>query len=140
MADTKYDRYLTRNCIMANPQKEGDFLTSTRHLKDFGGDISVDTIILTEPRLMITQPHVHEFPQYLHFFSANPDDPKDFDAEIQITLGEEGEMHVINSPTAVHVPAGLPHAPLHFKRISKPVLFIDVAVSGSYARVNDTPD
>ena len=140
MSDTKYGKYVTRDCLMANPKKEGAFLTSTRHLKDFGGDISVDSIFITEPRLMITQPHQHEFPQYLHFFSANPDDAKDFYAEIHITLGEEGETHVIDSPTAVHVPAGLAHGPLNFVKINKPVLFIDIAVTGSYSRVNDTPD
>ena len=140
MADTKYGKYLTRECLMENPKREGVFLNSTRHLKEFGGDISVDSIFIKEPILMITQPHQHEFPQYLHFFSTNFDDVKDFDAEIQITLGEEGEVHIINSPTAVHVPAGLLHGPLNFVRIGKPVLFIDVAVSGSYSRVNDTPD
>lgn len=140
MVDTKYGRYITRECIMPNPRREGAFLTSTRHLKDFGGDISVDSIFITEPRLMITQPHQHEFPQYLHFFSANPEDATDFDAEIHITLGEEGEKHVIDSPAAVRVPAGLAHGPLDFVRIGKPVLFIDVAVTGSYSRVNDTPD
>ncbi len=140
MADTKYGKYLTTDCIMANPKQKEQFLTSTRHLKGFGGDISVDSIFIKEPRLMITQPHQHEFPQYLHFFSANPDDARDFDAEIQITLGEEAEMHIIDSPTAVYIPAGLPHGPLNFAKINKPVLFIDIAVTGSYSRIGNTED
>jgi hypothetical protein len=89
---------------------------------------------------MITQPHKHEFPQYLHFFSANTDDAIDFDAEIEITLGEEREKHIITSPTAVYVPAGLDHGPLNFKKINKPVLFVDIAVTGTYSRVGNTPD
>jgi hypothetical protein len=140
MADTKYGKYLTRDCIMASPKREGLFLSSTRHLKDFGGDISVDAIYIKEPQLMITQPHRHEFPQYLHFFSANPENARDFDAEIHITLGEEAELHVIDSPTAVHIPARLDHGPLNFARIGKPVLFIDIAVTGSYSRIGNTED
>ena len=140
MADSKYSKYLARDCIMVNPKQEGVFLSSTRHLKDFGGDISVDAIHFKEPRLMITQPHQHEFPQYLHFFSANPDNARDFDAEIRITLGEEVETYVIDSPTAVYIPAGLPHGPLNFVKINKPVLFIDVAVTGSYSRIGNTED
>ena len=140
MIELKYAKYLTRDCIMTNPKQEGVFLSSTRHLKDFGGDISVDAIYIKEPRLMITQPHQHEFPQYLHFFSVNLDNAKDFDAEIQITLGEEAETHVIDSPTAVYIPARLPHGPLNFVRINKPVLFIDIAVTGSYSRIGNTED
>jgi hypothetical protein len=140
MADTKYGRYVTRDCVMPGPKKEGTFLSSTRHLKDFGGDISVDAIYITEPQLMITQPHQHEFPQYLHFFSANPEDARDFDAKIHFTLGEEGELHIIDSPAAVHIPARLAHGPLDFVRIGKPVLFIDIAVTGSYSRIGNTSD
>ena len=89
---------------------------------------------------MITQAHQHEFPQYLHFFSANPDNAKDFDAEIRITLGEEAETYIIDSPTAVYIPARLAHGPLDFVRINKPVLFIDIAVTGSYSRIGNTDD
>ncbi len=89
---------------------------------------------------MITQPHEHEFNQYLHFFSSNPEDARDFDAEVEISLGEEGEKHVIKVPTAVYIPAGLKHGPLNFVRINKPVLFVDLALTGTYTRVGNTPD
>lgn len=139
MTETKYGKYLTTECIMPHPSKEGLFVPSTRHLKSFGGDISVDCIFITSPRPMITQPHEHEFPQYLHFFSSNPEDAKEFDAVIEITLGGE-EKHVITQPTVVHVPPGLLHGPLTFVTINKPVLFVDIAVTGSYSRVGNTPD
>ena len=141
MAETKYGKYFTRDCLKPSPKREGAFLTSTRHLESFGGgDCSIDCIYITSPHLMITQPHQHEFAQYLHFFSANPDDARDFDAEIEITLGQEGEKHVINSPTAVYIPAGLHHGPLNFVKINKPVLFVDLVLSGKYARVGNTED
>jgi hypothetical protein len=89
---------------------------------------------------MISQPHVHEFPQYLSFFSSNPTDATDFDAEIEVYLGEEQEKHTIKSPSSVYVPAGLPHGPIKFAKINKPLLFIDIAVTGKYSRVGNTPD
>jgi len=141
MAKTKYGKYLTTECVKSDPKKEGSNVTSTRHLESFGGGhLSIDCIYITHPHLMISQPHKHEFAQYLSFFSANPNDAKDFDAEIEMSLGEEQEKHIINSPTAVYIPAGLHHGPINFAKINKPVLFVDIAVTGKYARVGDTPD
>jgi hypothetical protein len=141
MAKTKYGKYLTTEVFNPDPNRDSSHVTSTRHLESFGGGhLSIDSIYVTRPHLMITQPHKHEFPQYLSFFSANPNDAKDFDAEIEITLGEEQEKHIIKSPTAAYIPAGLLHGPLTFARINKPVLFLDVAVTGKYSRVGNTPD
>jgi hypothetical protein len=141
MTPTKYDELITTDCVKPGEKREGSSITSTRHLESFGGGhFSIDCIFLSQPRLMITQPHQHEFPQYLHFFSANTEDSSDFDAEIEITLGEEAEKHVITSPTAVYIPSGLFHGPLNFARITKPVLFIDIAVTAKYSRIGNTPD
>jgi hypothetical protein len=107
MAETKYGRYLTRDCIKPNIKKEGAYVTSTRHLETFGGsDCTIDCIYITSPHLM--------------------------------TLGEEREKHTITSPTAAYIPAGLYHGPLNFAKINKPVLFLDLALSGRYSRVEDT--
>lgn len=141
MAGTKYGKYLTTEVVKEDPKKEGPRVTSTRHLQDFGGGhLSIDCVYITNPHLMISQPHKHEFAQYLNFFSANPNDTKDFDAEIEVSLGEEAEKHIITKPTSVYVPAGLHHGPINFAKINKPVLFVDIAVTGKYARVGNTPD
>lgn len=141
MAQGKYDNNFTTDVVNEIDKRPGAFITSTRHLEKFGGGhLSTDAIYVNHPHLMISQPHKHEFPQYLHFFSANPNDPRDFDAEIEMTLGEEREKYIIKSPTALYVPAGLLHGPLNFKIINKPVLFIDVAMTGKYSRVGNTPD
>jgi hypothetical protein len=141
MAETKYGQYFTTECVKSDSNEEMSAITSTRHLETFGGGhLSVDSIFISKPHQMISQPHKHEFPQYLHFFSANPNDGKDFDAEIEISLGEEQEKHIITQPTAVYVPAGLHHGPLNFKKVNKPVLFLDIAVTGKYSRVGNTPD
>ncbi|OGO18034.1 MAG: hypothetical protein A2Z15_05945 [Chloroflexi bacterium RBG_16_50_11] len=141
MPKTKYGKYFSTEVVKEVDKRPGAFVTSTRHLEKFGGGhLSVDAIYINHPHLMISQPHKHEFPQYLNFYSANPRNPKDFDAEIEMTLGEEAEKHIIKSPTALYIPAGLMHGPLNFAKINKPVLFIDIAVTGKYTRVGNTPD
>jgi hypothetical protein len=145
MPRTKFGKYFNTNVLRESTKfpKMWD-CSSTRHLKGFGGGhITVDSIFITRAFVMVSQPHRHEFPQYLHFFSACPEDQRAFDAEIEITLGEDGihgEKHTITKPTVLYVPAGMYHGPLNFKVINKPVLFVDIAVSGEYKRVSDTPD
>jgi hypothetical protein len=141
MARKKYGKYITTECVKPDPKAKGAYVTSTRHLEKFGGGhLSIDSIYVTRPHLMISQPHKHEFAQYLSFFSSNANDATDFDAEIELSLGEEPEKHIINKPTAVYIPAGLHHGPINFARVSKPVLFLDIAVTGKYSRVGNTPD
>ena len=145
MPNTKFGKYFTTDVLKESPKFKGLWdVSSTRHLKKFGGGhLSVDCIFITHPFVMVSQPHTHEFPQYLNFFSANPGDQRVFDAEIEMTLGddaEHGEKHVITKPTSLYIPAGVFHGPLNFKVINKPVLFIDIAVTGSYSRVGNTPD
>ena len=67
-------------------------------------------------------------------------DVYDFDAEIELQMGEECEPYTITSPTLVDIPAGLVHAPLIFKRVTKPVFFLEVTLEleGKYKMI--TPD
>jgi hypothetical protein len=145
MSTTKFGKYFSTDVLKESPKFPGLWdASTTRHLTGFGGGhLSVDCIFITRPFLMVSQAHKHEFPQYLHFFSADPDDQRMFDAEIEITLGEDevnGEKHIITRPTALYIPAGIYHGPLNFKVINKPVAFVDIAVAGEYKRVGDTPD
>jgi hypothetical protein len=145
MPKTKFTKYFTTDVLKESPKFPGIWdISSTRHLEGFGGGhLTIDSILITRAFLMVSQPHKHEFPQYLHFFSASPEDQRLFDAEIEVTLGEDevhGETHVITRPTALYIPAGLFHGPLNFKVINKPVLFVDIAVTGDYSRVGNTPD
>ncbi len=95
----------------------------------------MDSIYITTPRVINDRNHKHDFAQYLCFFSSNPQDVKDFDAEIELALGEEQEKQIITSPTVAYIAAGLYHGPLSVTRLNKPILFIDVAMTGRYTRV-----
>jgi hypothetical protein len=89
MAMSKFGKYFTTDVLHESPKFPGVWdISSTRHLKGFGGGhLSVDCILITHPFQMVSQPHQHEFPQYLNFFSADAHDQRVFDAEIEMTLG-----------------------------------------------------
>jgi hypothetical protein len=52
-------------------------------------------------------------------------------------MGPEQEKLVLTAPTVIHVPAGLHHCPLKVVKITRPLLFIDVALTGRYAQVGE---
>ena len=108
MPKTKFGKYFTTDLLKESPKFPGNWdCSSTRHLKGFGGGhVSVDCIFITKSFVMVSQPHRHEFPQYLHFISSSPDDQRIFDAEIEMSLGEDAghmEKHVITRPTALYI-------------------------------------
>lgn len=137
MSENKYAHHVAREIVVMG--KKGRPIVSTRHLEGFG-NMSFECIYIPSPREMISQPHKHEFQQYLCFCSANPDDPYEFDAEVEISLGEEGEKQIIDKPAMVNVSAGLAHGPLNFVRVDKPILFVDMSITDKYERVGGTPD
>jgi hypothetical protein len=113
-------------------------MMSTRQMEKFGsGNFSLDCVYILDPHVINEKNHQHTFDQYLCFFSANSKDVKDFDADIEIYLGEEQERILIQAPTVIHIPPGLHHCPLKAVRVNRPFLFIDVAMTSRYAQVGD---
>jgi hypothetical protein len=88
--------------------------------------------IVTKPHVNEATSHIHDFPIVMSFIGANPKNIKEFDAEIEFYLG--GEKQVITSTAIVSVPPGLAHCPLIFKRIGKPIVFLEVMLTDNYAR------
>ncbi len=132
MAESKYGRY-----FFEKPIVEGKFAP---RLIFFSGkyvgekDFSLLWNCVAEPFLMVEEPHSHDFDQFLHFYGANSLNIADFDAEVELSVGEEGEKHIINEPTVVHIPKGLIHCPLYFKVVNKPVVFMNVALTPQYMK------
>ncbi len=93
---------------------------------------------ITKPFMMIKAPHKHDFDQIIFFLGTNPENDKEFDAEIEFYLGDEQEKYVITVPTIIHIPKGLTHGPLNYKRIGKPVNFLDVCLTPKYIRKPQT--
>ena len=77
-------------------------------------------------------PHVHPSDECLVFVGLDPERPDYLGAELEITMGEEQEIHVINTPTIVAVPAGLVHCPLVTKKVDKPYGFSAISLNGEH--------
>jgi len=130
MAETKYGKHILRNAFKTHHQLEG--------LSANGDEMDADCIlthhVFYKPELMLKEPHFHsDFHQILSFLGTNPMNVRDFGgAEIEICLGKEQEKHIINSPAIVSIPKGLPHGPLNFKIIPKPVIFLEIMLIRKY--------
>ncbi len=134
MAEGKYGKYFFKN-----PIAEGKFVPrlaffSRQHEEVGEKDFSVLLNCITEPFLMVTEPHSHDFDQFLHFYGANSLDITEFDAVVEMSLGEEVEKHIITEPTVLYIPSGMIHCPLNFRVVNKPVIFMNVALTPEYVK------
>jgi hypothetical protein len=80
----------------------------------------------------------HTVEEYLIFTGSDITHFFDFDAEIEIQLGEDPEhleTYTITEPTVVRVPAKMWHGPVRFKRVGAPINFTPLYPSGEYGRV-----
>lgn len=130
---TKYGKHILREAFKTHHQLE----CLSAHGDELDCDCIITHQVIYKPELMLKESHVHDdFVQILCFLGTNPLDVRDFGgAEIEICLGEEEEKHIINSPAIVSVQKGLPHGPLNFKHIPKPVIFLEVMLTRRYKMV-----
>jgi len=131
MADkTKYGKHILRNAFKKHHQMEG--------LSASGDEMDADCIlthhIFFKPEYVLKESHYHDdFMQILCFLGTNPDDVRDFGgAVIELCLGKEEEKHIIDSPVIVPLPKGMPHGPLNFKKLPKPVIFLEIMLTRKY--------
>ncbi|HJX34003.1 MAG TPA: hypothetical protein VJ373_02400 [Desulfatiglandales bacterium] len=95
---------------------------------------------ISEPFEMISEPHAHDFDQFLIFVGGDMKNMTDLGGVVELTLGKSKnklEKFVFTKATTVYVPAGLLHCPLNFKRVNdpkKPILFHDFFLSREYKR------
>ena len=129
MDETKYGEYITRE-----PMIEGRFAPSLSFIGAEEAGLKLTVHYITEPYVMIKEAHKHDDVQFLCFYGGNPANIKDFKAEVEIYLGEEGEKHIINTSAVVYIPKGLIHCPLNFKRVDKPITMLGIYLSSKYAR------
>jgi len=76
--------------------------------------------------------HVHPYGECLVFTGLDYDNPNTLEAEIELSMGEEGEKHVIDSPTVVVLPPGVPHCPLVSRKVDRPFGFLAISLSGEH--------
>ncbi len=88
--------------------------------------------IVTREHVNEATPHVHDFPVVMNFFGGDSGNIRDFDAEIWFYLG--GERQIITAPATISIPAGLAHCPLIFKRVGKPLAWVEIMLTDGYER------
>ncbi len=109
--------YLT---FLRNPSVNPDFLLLYESIKKAPYRFDPDP----------TRYHVHPQPEILFFLGNNMDNLTTLGGEVEVSLGEEMEKFIVNRPSAVVVPAGLPHNPLTVTRVQQPLILLDVRPFG----------
>jgi len=105
-----------------------------------GATATIGWQVFTAPVCWET-PHLHKYDEFLIFLGAQlPDLCKSFDAEIDFWMGEEMEKHTLTSTTVIFIPKGMPHCPLNFRAIRKPVLFHALYLGPDLDRQNTVKD
>jgi hypothetical protein len=144
MQTSMFAKYV-RKGIVTKPTPHPEVSAPRLGLKsggEFGNiDFSMSWWAITEPFVMVTDCHKHDFDQFIIFAGGNLTNMPDLGGVVELGLSEDGkniETQVITEATTIFVPAGLYHGPLNFKKIndpSKPILFHDLFFSPDYRRV-----
>jgi hypothetical protein len=134
--ENKYEKYLLRGSLGKAPytQVANPIISMVNVQKWEDSQLCFRMSTITQPFTMASESHSHDYNAYMCFFGANPLNFLEFDAEIELCLGDEKEKQIITEPTSVFVPRGLTHCPLTFKRVGKPVLFLHIFASEDYAK------
>ena len=133
MNESKYAKHILKE-PRGQIERNGEIIFNGCMIKpeQLGTDCQLLYSIVTKAHVNEETPHIHDFPIILSFLGANPNDIWEFDAEIEFYL--VGEKQIITCASVVSVPAGLSHCPLIFKRVDKPIAFMEVMLTHEYSR------
>jgi len=73
-----------------------------------------------ETSMLDNSPHYHTYDEVYLFTGTNPYDNLDLGGEVELWLGlgDQAEKFTFTKPTMVHIPAGLVHGPLVFRKVN----------------------
>ena len=103
-----------------------------------GSNYNVGFQVFREPVYLEREPHFHREEEYLVFLGISRPNVFDFDAEIEVWIGEDidnMERHIITKPTIVRIPKGMWHCPVDFKKVNKPVFFQAALMHGDFGNL-----
>jgi hypothetical protein len=137
MVKSKYGKYILRGIKEAKPRAKKSAVTpvTLEGLKNWGGiQLRMKWRYISKPIVLVEESHTHDFDEFLVFLGSDPTSEQDFGAEIELSLGKEGEKQIINTPTVICIPKGLVHCPINFKKVDKTVLFSNIYTAPEYVR------
>lgn len=108
-----------------------------------GSKFNIGFQIFVKPFFLDRVTHRHTEDEYLIFLGASFPNVFDFDADIEFTIGEPGkdeEIYHITKPSIIRIPSGVPHCPLKFSRIGKPVMFMSALMQDMFSSIFDFED
>jgi hypothetical protein len=134
MAESKYGKY-----IIKEPLEKG--MAPMLHICGeegcigavFGNfPVEVQLLCISQPIAFPHPAHAHDADEIFFIFGSNPLNYYDFDAEIEIHLGEEGEKHIVNTTSIIFMPKGLVHGPIAITKVNKPFQWMHVLFTPKY--------
>jgi hypothetical protein len=129
---SKYGKYVISKDIFKVIPQEYTGTSLLSHNGELKADLSMGYHCVTKP-IVFNETHTHNNEEVLCFIGGNPRDITDFGAEIEIQLGPEHEKHTITQTACVSIPANLAHCPLSIKKVSKPIVFLEISLARPYA-------
>jgi hypothetical protein len=134
MAETKYGKYIVRGTKEKVPTDKPGVRTRTLEKEEYGVKPGLNWRYVSAPAVVIDEAHYHDFDEFLVFTGADPSNPDEFAAEVEISMGTEGEKNIVNTPGIVVLPKGTVHGPIKFTKVEKPAIFCNIYLSEKYVR------
>jgi len=134
MAESKYGKYIIREPI---EKGAAPMLHICGEAGCYGAPfpnfpVEVQILCITEPLTFPQGAHAHDADEIFFIFGSNPQNYYEFDAEIELYLGEEGEKNIIDTTSIVYIPKGLIHGPVIIKKVNKPFQWMHVLFTPKY--------
>jgi hypothetical protein len=133
--EPSYNRFFTKGVVRDNKWGgEGISLSTVpEHIIPASSRLSMGLSVVRKPYMFHEPTHKHSFTEFFIFFGSNPLDMKEFDADVEFSIGPEHEKHVISSPSIVVMPPGVYHCPLNYARVGKPIYCVEAFLTHKYS-------
>jgi hypothetical protein len=137
MAETKYGKYIIREPLEKGSAPMLHICAENGCLgAQFPGfPVEVQLLTISQPTSFPHPPHTHSADEIFFIFGSDPKNYYDFDAEIEIYMGEEREKHIVNSTSIIFMPKGLVHGPIAITKVNKPFQWMHVLFTSKYDMV-----
>jgi hypothetical protein len=147
MAGSKYGKYVVTEPKFLTEQAHHDYTEVSGFT--FPDEVYIDKDLIKEANQWldinwiwdVTVPrelpgvHSHPFAEVVLLIGSDPKNLRDLGGEVEWWMGEgkDAEKFVLTSTTAIYVPKWLPHGPVIFNRVDRPILNVYMGLNtGGY--------